>query len=106
MLRLLAVIWVCNVGHVPQVALHLYLLDDGAEGVGYHEDHDGQADYENDAGGENVFDILQRESIREVTGGRREVIPCRCRHSSRWSSPLSQPWLRPKVQGWSSHSPQ
>ena len=63
MLRLLAVIWVCNVGHVPQVALHLYLLDDGAEGVGYHEDHDGQADYENDAGGENVFDILQRERL-------------------------------------------
>ena len=71
-----------DVGYVPQGVLHLYLLDDGAEGVGYDQDHDGEADDEDDAGGKNVLDIL-RESYSEEVRERLGTSPCRCRRSRR-----------------------
>ena len=63
-LRVLLFLSLCDVaGDVSQRVLHLYLFDNWAEGVGNDEDHDGQSHYENDAGGENIFYILQRTEL-------------------------------------------
>ena len=63
-LSVLLFLSLCDVaGDVFQRVFHLYLFDNRAEGIGNNEDHDGQSDYENDAGGENISYILQGREL-------------------------------------------
>ena len=51
-------------GDIFQRVFHLYLFDNRAEGVWNNENHYGQADYENDAGGQNISYILQGRELK------------------------------------------